>query len=124
MEKKFEVELLQDAVKFMPAKKIKSVPLETMMDKHIGKVGTPARDAFEHALTLDLLGYAIKEARLYHNLTQEQLGNLIGVQKAQISKLENNFTNARFDTVMKVFNALNAKVNFNVILPKKKLVVA
>ena len=108
----------------MPTKKLKSVPLEIMMDKHIGKPGTPARDVFEHALTLDLLGYAIKEARLYHNLTQEQLGNLIGVQKAQISKLENNFTNARFDTVMKVFDALNAKVNFNVKLPKKKLVVA
>jgi len=75
-------------------------------------------------LKIDLLGYAIKEARLYHNLTQEQLGKLIGVQKAQISKLENNFTNARFDTVIKVFNALHAKVNFKVQLPKRKLVVA
>ena len=104
-------------------KKIKTVSLETMIDKHVGKVGTPYRDAFEHELTLDLLGYAIKEARLYHNLTQEQLGKLIGVQKAQISKLENNFTNARFDTVMKVFNALHAKVNFKVEMPKRKLVV-
>jgi HTH-type transcriptional regulator/antitoxin HipB len=99
----------------MPTKKLKSVPLESMIDKHIGRLGTPARETFEHALTLDLLGYAIKEARLYHNLTQEQLGKLIGVQKAQISKLENNFTNARFDTVIKVFN---------VQLPKRKLVVA
>ena len=45
-------------------------------------------------------------------------------KKAQISKLENNFTNARFDTVIKVFNALHAKVNFRVELPKKKLSVA
>ena len=108
----------------MPTKKLKAVPLETMIDKHVGKTGTSSRDAFEHALTLDLLGYAIKEARLYHKLTQEQLGKLIGVQKAQISKLENNFTNARFDTVIKVFNALHAKVNFKVQLPKKKLVLA
>jgi len=108
----------------MSAKKIKTVSLDTMMDKHIGKLGTPSRDAFEHELRLDLLGYAIKEARLYHNLTQEQLGKLIGVQKAQISKLENNFTNARFDTVIKVFNALHAKVNFKVELPKRKLVIA
>ncbi len=107
----------------MPTKKLKSVSRDTMMDKHIGKTGTPSRDAFEHELKIDLLGYAIKEARLYHNLTQEQLGKLIGVQKAQISKLENNFTNARFDTVIKVFNALNAKVNFKVELPKRKLVV-
>ncbi|HVU59038.1 MAG TPA: helix-turn-helix transcriptional regulator [Puia sp.] len=108
----------------MPTKKTRSVSLETMMDRHIGKIGTPSRDAFEQELKIDLLGYAIKEARLYHNLTQEQLGKLIGVQKAQISKLENNFTNARFDTVMKVFNALHAKVNFRVELPKKKLVVS
>jgi len=50
----------------MPTKKLKAIPLDTMIDRHIGKVGTAARDAFEHALTLDLLGYAIKEARLYH----------------------------------------------------------
>jgi HTH-type transcriptional regulator / antitoxin HipB len=105
-------------------KKLKTVSLDTMIDKHIGKVGTPSRDAFEQELKLDLLGNAIKEARLHHNLTQEQLGKLVGVQKAQISKLENNFTNARFDTVIKVFNALNAKVNFKVELPKKKLKIA
>ena len=105
-------------------KKIKSVSLETMIDKHVGKIGTGARDAFEHELKLDLLGNAIKEARLHQNLTQEQLGHLVGVQKAQISKLENNFTNARFDTVIKVFNALNAKVNFKVELPNKKLKIA
>ncbi len=108
----------------MQKKKIKTIPLNTMIDKHIGKIGTPARDAFEQELKLDLLGNAIKEARLHHNLTQEQLGKLVGVQKAQISKLENNFTNARFDTIIKVFNALHAKVNFKVELPKKKLRVA
>jgi HTH-type transcriptional regulator / antitoxin HipB len=109
----------------MAAKKnLKTVSLDTMIDKHIGKVGTPERDAFEQELKLELLGYAIKEARLHHNLTQEELGKLVGVQKAQISKLENNFTNARFDTVLKVFNALNAKVNFKVELPKKKLKIA
>ncbi len=105
-------------------KRMKTVSLDTMIDKHIGELGSPARDAFEQELKLELLGYAIKEARLHHNLTQEQLGKLVGVQKAQISKLENNFTNARFDTVIKVFNALNAKVNFKVELPKRKLVVA
>jgi len=108
----------------MPTKKIKSVSLETMIDKHVGKPGTPSRESFEHELQIDLLGHAIKEARLYHNLTQEQLGKLVGVQKAQISKLENNFTNARFDTVIKVFNALHAKVNFKVELPKRKLVIS
>lgn len=105
-------------------KKLKTVSLDSMVDKHVGKIGSTKRNAFEHELKLDLLGSAIKEARLHHNLTQEQLGQLVGVQKAQISKLENNFTNARFDTVLKVFNALDAKVNFKVQLPKRKLKIA
>ena len=105
-------------------RKMKTVSLGAMIDKHVGKMGTPARIMFEQELKLDLLGNAIKEARIHHNLTQEQLGKLVGVQKAQISKIENNFTNTRFDTLIKVFNALNAKVNFKVELPKKKLKVA
>lgn len=59
---------------------------------------------------------AIKQARKDRNLTQEQLGLLVGVKKAQISKLENSLTDARFETIIKVFKALNAKVNFNVEL--------
>ena len=107
----------------MSTKKIKAIPLETMIDTHVGKPGTPRREVFEQELRLELLGHIIKEARLHYKLTQEQLGKLIGVQKAQISKLENNFTNARFDTMIKVFNALNAKVTFKVELPKKKLII-
>lgn len=100
----------------------KTVSLEEMIDKHIGKIGTEKRDKFEHELRLDLLGDAIKQARKERNLTQEELGKMVGVQKAQISKVENSVKNARFDTVMKIFNALGAKVNFNVELDNKKLV--
>ncbi len=101
-------------------KKFKTVSLDTMIDKHIGKRGTPKREAFENELRIDLLGHAIKRARQERNLTQEQLGELVGVQKAQISKIENSVKNARFETIIKVFDALGAKVNFNVELNKKK----
>ena len=101
--------------------KFKTVSLDTMIDKHIGKVGTERREAFENELRIDLLGQAIKQARQERNLTQEQLGNLVGVQKAQISKIENSVKNARFETILKVFDALGAKVNFNVELNNKKL---
>ncbi len=94
--------------------KFKTVSLDTMIDKHIGKRGTPKREAFEHELRIELLGQAIKQARKERNLTQEQLGELVGVQKAQISKIENSVKNARLETIMKVFEALGAKVNFNV----------
>ncbi len=95
---------------------MKTYTLDELTDKHIGKLGTPKREAFENELRLDLLGEAIKQARLQRNLTQEQLGKLVGVQKAQISKIENNLNDARFDTILKVFKALNAKINFNVEL--------
>ena len=103
------------------ANKFKTVSLDTMIDKHIGKRGTEKREAFENELRIDLLGQAIKQARQERNLTQEQLGDLVGVQKAQISKIENSVKNARFETILKVFDALGAKVNFNVELNNKRL---
>jgi len=95
---------------------IKTYSLDEVTDKHIGRLGTPKRDQFENELRLDLIGLALKNARKERKLTQAQLGDLVGVQKAQISKLENNLTDARVETILKVFRALNAKVNFSVEL--------
>ena len=100
----------------MNDKGLKSYSLDEITDKYIGKISTPKRDEFENELRLDLIGEAIKQARKERNLTQEQLGELVGVKKAQISKIENSLTDARFETIIKVFKALNAKVNFNVEL--------
>jgi HTH-type transcriptional regulator / antitoxin HipB len=100
----------------MKKQPLKTYSLDEVIDKHIGKRGTAKREAFEQELRLDLLGDAIKQARKKRNLTQEELGKLVGVQKSQISKLENSLTDARFDTIIKVFKALNAKVSFSVEL--------
>ena len=103
------------------SKQLKTVSLDTMINKHVGKRGTKRREAFESELKIELLGHAIKKARQERNLTQEQLGEMVGVQKAQISKIENSVTNARFETILKVFTALGAKVNFNVELQNQKM---
>ena len=101
----------------MEKKKImKTYTLHEITDKHIGKKGTPKREAFENELRLDLLGKAVKKARLERNLTQEELGKLVGVQKAQISKIENSLNDARLETILKVFKALNTQITFNVKL--------
>ena len=65
---------------------MKTYSLEEMTNKHIGKIGTAKRDAFENELRLDILGQTIKNIRKERNLTQEELGEMIGVKKAQISK--------------------------------------
>ena len=92
----------------------KTISLDEMIDKHIGIRGTSKRESFENELRIDLLGHAIKQARLERQMTQQQLGDLVGVQKAQISKIENSIKNTRFETVLKVFNALRTKVSFHV----------
>lgn len=103
---------------------MKTYTLDVVTDKIIGKKGTPNRDRFEYELQMDLIGKAIKESRQERKLTQEQLGELVGVQKAQISRLENNASNVTIDTLMKVFTALKAKVKLQVELTNAKFNVA
>lgn len=93
---------------------MKSISLEELKDKSLGKIGTPKRDEYEFELKVELLSEHIKNLRKEQNLTQEELGKLVGVQRAQISKLENNTSNVTIGTIMKVFNALKATVNFRV----------
>lgn len=100
---------------------MKSYSLDEMKDKYIGKIGTSERDNYEYELRMDLLGRMIKTARQERNLTQEQLGALVGVQKAQISKLESSANSATIDTVLKVFKALKADIHFNVTLENQHL---
>ena len=73
---------------------------------------------------MDLIGKAIKETQQERNLTQEQLGKLVGLQKAQISRLESNASNVSIDILMKVFTALKAKVKLQVELPNATFNVA
>jgi DNA-binding XRE family transcriptional regulator len=98
----------------MATKEMKTYSLAEMKDKYIGKTGSIERDEYEYELSMDVLGKMIKTARQERNLTQEQLGKLIGVQKSQISKLESSTNSATIDTIIKVFKALKADINFNV----------
>jgi HTH-type transcriptional regulator / antitoxin HipB len=94
--------------------KMKKYTLDELTDKYIGEKGSTEREQFEFELKLDILGDMIKKARKEKHLTQEQLGKLVGVQKAQISKIENNAKDVRLSTIMKVFNALKATVKMTI----------
>ena len=102
---------------------MKTYTLDEIQDKLIGKKGTTKRDIFEYELQMDLIGKAIKQTRQNRNMTQEQLGKLIGVQKAQISRIENNASNVTMDTLLRVFTALKAKIKLQVELPDLNLSV-
>jgi HTH-type transcriptional regulator / antitoxin HipB len=100
----------------MKNKPMKTYTLEEVKNKLVGKKGTARRNQYELELNLDLLGEMIKTVRKERHLTQDQLGKLVGVQKSQISKLENNTTDVRLDTILRIFSAMKANVQFNVKL--------
>lgn len=93
---------------------MKLTTLDELKDKHLGKVGTPTRDNYEQELKIEFLAEEIKALRIENQLTQDELGELIGVQRAQISKIENGKTNITIGTLLKVFDALKARINFSI----------
>ena len=96
---------------------MKVYTLEEMEDRHIGKVGTPERDRYEQELSDELhayhLGEAIREARLSRNMTQEQLGEKIGVQKSQISRLEKG-RSVSLSSMARLFRAMNIPLSLEI----------
>lgn len=88
---------------------MKTYTLEELTDEAIGKKGTPKRDKFDADLKAELqayhIGEAIKQARLAKNLTQEELGERVGVQKAQICRLERG-KSITLSSLMKLFTAM------------------
>ncbi len=101
--------------------KMKMFTLEEMKNKHIGERGTEVREQYEYELKMEIIGDMIRKTRLEGKLTQAELGKLVGVQKAQISKLENNANSATIDTIVRVFKALQADIHFNIKLQNETL---
>lgn len=89
---------------------MKFTPADELTDAVWGKVGTPERDAMEAQLKEDIqdyfVGEAIKKAWLRQNLTQEELGERVGVKRSQICKLENGKSSITLSTMSRVFKAL------------------
>ncbi len=95
--------------------KIDYKTIDELEDKYIGKRGTGEREDYEFDLSIEIIGEKLKQLRLAKDLTQEQLGKIIGVQKAQISKLERGSSSSSISTINRVFNALDAQLKFQVV---------
>lgn len=92
---------------------MKTVTHDQLVDKFIGKKGTPAREAFENELKADVLACKFKELRKKKHLTQKQLAEKTGMGKEQISKIENGKFNLTLSSMNKIATALGAKLNFD-----------
>ena len=85
---------------------------EEILDELMGKVGTPDRDEFEAKLKKEVdeyfIGEAIKETRKKQGMTQEELGERMGVKKSQVSRLESG-KGITYSTIVRAFRALGAQ---------------
>lgn len=93
---------------------MKLTSFEELQDRHLGKIGTPERDAYEaevrEAIQSYHIGEAIKAARKERNMTQDQLAELMGVKKAQVCRIERG-NNPTINTITRAFNALGMGVS-------------
>lgn len=87
--------------------------LDELTDRYIGAVGTPKRDEFESKLAEELhayhVGEAIRKAREAQQLTQAQLGEKMGVQRAKVCRLESG-KSITLASMMRAFRALGVQV--------------
>lgn len=81
-------------------------------------------ESTNYELRIDLLGEAVKKARKERKLTRKELGQLVGVKKAEISKIEKSLTDARFETIIRVFKALQVPIHFTVELPDQTVTLS
>lgn len=95
---------------------MKITTFEELQDRYLGKIGTPDRDAYEaevrDAIQSYHIGEAIKAARKERNMTQNQLAELMGVKKAQVSRIERGY-NPTLNTITRAFKALGMNVSLN-----------
>ena len=78
-------------------------------DKVYGLKGSESREQYEKDFKIELMGDFLKKLRKQENLTQEQLAELMKIDKSYISKIENNLKETKFGTIRRYVEAL--KVN-------------
>lgn len=92
---------------------MKLYSFDEILDKDFGPIGTAERDEFERNVDESVQAYrvgeAIKQAREAQNLTQAELGEKMGVQKSQISRLESG-KSITLSSMMRAFRALGVQV--------------
>lgn len=80
------------------------------MDEQYGKVGTPERDQFRKEAYAYCMGQIIHDARKSEKITQAQLAERIGTDKAYISKVEKGIVEPGVGTFYRIIDALGLRV--------------
>lgn len=83
-------------------KKNNLTSLSELIEKEYGKRGTPKREAFDKGYEEFKMGVLIQEARKKKGLTQQELAEKAGTNKAYISRVENDIKDVRLSTLRKI----------------------
>jgi HTH-type transcriptional regulator/antitoxin HipB len=76
--------------------------LDEILDKKYGKIGSKKREKWEQDFESFRLGAMLEEARTKLGMTQEELAEKCGTNKSYISRIENNTSDIRLSTLMKI----------------------
>jgi HTH-type transcriptional regulator/antitoxin HipB len=91
--------------------------LDQFVDEQYGRRGEPKREKMEKGYQEFKLGALIHEARLEKGLTQEELAERCGTNKAYISKVENNVKDVRISTLQRIIEVgLGGKLQVSIKL--------
>lgn len=95
--------------------KVKTTSFRDHLDQQYGKRGTNEREAYEQEFEAFKLGVMLQELRKEKGLTQEQLAEKCGTTKTYISRIENNASDIRLSTLMRIIReGLGGSLKFNV----------
>ena len=85
------------------------------LDKQYGKRGIKKREAYEEGFEAFKLGVMLQELRKGKGMTQEQLADKCGTTKTYISRIENNVSDIRLSTLMRIISeGLGGHLRLNV----------
>ena len=84
--------------------KIKSTitTLDQILEKKYGRKGMPERNDWELQFEAFRLGVLLEEARTKLGMTQQELADKCGTNKSYISRIENDASDIRLSTLMKI----------------------
>lgn len=89
----------------------KIIDFDSLLDNKYGKRGSPEREVWEMEFEIFKLGAILENARKERKLTQEQLAAKCGTNKSYISRIENDASDMRISTLIKIVNeGLNGKL--------------
>lgn len=80
-------------------------PLSELIDKEFGELGTPTRDEYQRGFEEFKMGILIQEARKKKGMTQQELADKCGTNKAYISRVENDIKDVRLSTLRKIIES-------------------